>query len=182
MTFGHGVEGLIHISNLAYERPRHPSDVVHIGEALSAKVLAVRDSGKRVSLGLKQLQPSPWSAVAARLTAGRIIEGTVKRIVPFGAFIAVLPGIEGLVHNSEADLRGQRDLAAQLEPGAKISVRVMTLDASAERLSLSLLHPDGRLIGREEAQALDTFQQLAERSQGGLSRSLGSVLRRAIGD
>lgn len=182
MTFGHGVEGLIHVSNLAYERPRHPTDVVHIGEALSAKVLAVRDSGKRVSLGLKQLQPSPWSAVAARLTAGRIIEGTVKRIVPFGAFIAVLPGIEGLVHNSEADLRGQRDLAAQLEPGAKVSVRVMTLDACAERLSLSLLHPDGRLIGREEAQALDTFQQLAERNQGGLSRSLGSVLRRAIGD
>jgi hypothetical protein len=58
----------------------------------------------------------------------------------------------------------------------------MTLDAGAERLSLSLLHPDGRLIGREEAQALDTFQQLAERNPGGLSRSLGSVLRRAIGD
>jgi len=182
VTFGHGVEGMIHVSNLAYERPRHPTDVVHIGEALSAKVLAVRDSGKRVSLGLKQLQPSPWSAVAARLTAGRIIEGTVKRIVPFGAFIAVLPGIEGLVHNSEADLRGQRDLAAQLEPGAKISVRVMTLDTGAERLSLSLLHPDGRLIGREEAQALDTFQQLAVHNPGGLSRSLGSVLRRAIGE
>ncbi len=180
LTFGHGVEGMIHVSNLAYERPRHPTDVVHIGESLSAKVLAIRDSGKRVSLGLKQLQPSPWSAAGARLAAGRIIEGTVKRIVPFGAFIAVLPGIEGLVHNSQADLRGQRDLAAQLEPGAKVSVRVVSLDPGQERLALSLLHADGRAIAREEAAALDTFQQLARDSSGGLSRSLGSVLRRAM--
>jgi len=180
LTFGHGVEGMIHVSNLAYERPRHPADVVHIGEAMSAKVLAIRDSGKRVSLGLKQLAPSPWSAAGARLVADRIIEGTVKRIVPFGAFIAVLPGIEGLVHNSQADLRGQRDLAAQLEPGAKVSVRVVSLDASHERLALSLLHADGRAIAREEAQALATFEQLTRTQPGGLSRSLGSVLRRAM--
>lgn len=180
LTFGHGVEGMIHVSNLAYERPRHPTDVVHIGESLSAKVLAIRDSGKRVSLGIKQLQPSPWSAAGARLAAGRIIEGTVKRIVPFGAFIAVLPGIEGLVHNSQADLRGQRDLAAQLEPGAKVSVRVVSLDAGQERLSLSLLHVDGRAIAREEAQALESFEQLSRDAAGGLSRSLGSVLRRAM--
>lgn len=182
LTFGHGVEGMIHVSNLAYERPRHPSDVVSIGDTLSAKVLAIRDGGKRVSLGLKQLETSPWSAASARLAAGRIIEGTVKRIVPFGAFIAVLPGIEGLVHNSQADLRGQRDLAAQLEPGAKVSVRVVSLDPTQERLALSLLHPDGRLIGREEAQALDTFRQLANERSAGLSQSLGRVLRQAMGE
>jgi ribosomal protein S1 len=191
LTFGHGVEGMIHISNLAYERPRHPADIVHIGEALSAQVLAIRDGGKRVSLGVKQLNPSPWSGAGARLAAGRIIEGTVKRIVPFGAFIAVLPGIEGLVHNSQADLRGQRDLAAQLEPGAKVSVRVVSLDATQERLALSLLHSDGRAILREEAQAIDTFQQLSAQQLStqlrtalgaGFARSLGSVLRPAMGE
>jgi ribosomal protein S1 len=203
MTFGHGVEGMVHISNLAYERPRHPADVVHIGEAVSAQVLAIRDGGKRVSLGIKQLVPSPWSSAGARLAAGRIIEGTVKRIVPFGAFIAVLPGIEGLVHNSQADLRGQRDLAAQLEPGSKVSVRVMSLDATQERLALSLLHSDGRAILREEAQAIETFQQLSAHQgaqlgaqqapqppavqqhavpRNGFARSLGSVLRAAMGE
>jgi len=180
MTFGQGVEGMIHVSNLAYSRPHHPSEVVHIGESLSAKVLAIRDGGKRVSLGLKQLTPSPWGAASARLAVGRIIEGTVKRIVPFGAFIAVLPGVEGLVHNKEADLRGQRDLAAQLEPGSRVSVRVVSLDPAQERLALSLLHPDGRGIARDEAEAIDTFRQLGE--GGGLGRSLGSVLRKAIGE
>jgi small subunit ribosomal protein S1 len=157
VTFGGGLEGLIHVSNLAYERVEHPSRVVELGQPISAKVLAIRDGGKRVALGLKQMSASPWKHAAPRLTIGRVVEGTVKRVLPFGAFISVLPGIEGLVHNSQADLRGHKDLSAVLAPGDKLSVRVLSVDGEHERLGLSLLHADGRPIAPDEAPAHESY-------------------------
>lgn len=176
VTFGNGLEGLIHVSNLAYERVEHPSSVVELGQTISAKVLAIRDGGKRVALGLKQMSASPWQHATPRLSIGRIVEGTVKRVLPFGAFIAVLPGIEGLVHNSQADLRGHKDLRAVLAPGAKVSVRVLSLDGAQERLGLSLLHPDGQPIAPEEAPAHESYLE-RDASTG---PSFGSSLRGAF--
>jgi small subunit ribosomal protein S1 len=160
VTFGRALEGMIHVSNLAYERVEHPSRVVQLGETLDVKVLALRNGGKRIALGLKQMKPSPWTTLRAHLPIGRIVEGTVKRVLPFGAFIAVLPGIEGLVHNTQADLRGQKDLGAQLQLGERISVRVVSLEEDQERLALSLLHTDGRPIHRDEALGHATFESL----------------------
>ncbi len=184
VAFGHGLEGLVHVSNLAYERVEHPAHVVKQGDMLTAKVLAIRNGGKRVALGVKQLQPSPWEHARAHLAIGRLVEGTVKRVLPFGAFIAVLPGIEGLVHNSQADLRGQRDLSALLEPGAKVSVRVLSVDEAGERLALSLLHFDGRAILADEAPAHASFEELAQHAKnigGGNASVLGRMLRDALG-
>jgi small subunit ribosomal protein S1 len=179
VSFGRGLEGMIHVSNLAWERVAHPSAVLQLGQTLNAKVLALRNGGRRIALGLKQMSPSPWAQLRSRLPIGRIVEGTVKRVLPFGAFVAVMPGIEGLVHNTQADLRGQKSLAAQLQPGERVSVRVLSLDDESERLALSLLHSDGRPIGRDEAPAHATFESL-DLSSPSFDSKLGRLLREAL--
>jgi ribosomal protein S1 len=160
IAFGRGLEGMVHISNIAYERIEHPSAVLRVGELVRAKVLALKGGGKRIALGLKQLQPSPWAALSERLRVDRVVEGTVKRVMPFGVFIAVLPGIEGLVHNTQAELRGEKDLSRHYRAGERISVRVLSIDEEGERLALSLLHIDGRPILKDEAAANSDFESL----------------------
>jgi small subunit ribosomal protein S1 len=160
IAFGRGLEGMVHISNIAYERIEHPSAVLRVGELVRAKVLALKGGGKRIALGLKQLQPSPWTALSERLRVDRVVEGTVKRVLPFGVFIAVLPGIEGLVHNTQADLRGERDLSRHYQAGERVSVRVLSVDEEGERLALSFLHIDGRPILKDEAAANSDFESL----------------------
>ncbi len=179
VAFGHGLEGMVHVSNLAWERVVDPRTMLKLGQTLELRVLALRDGGKRVSLGLKQMTKSPWTQAAAQLTLGRIVEGTIKRVMPFGAFVAVLPGIEGLLHNSEADLAGGRDLSSLLEPGERISVRVLSFDAAHERLGLSLKHVDGRAIARDEAPAHAVFDELALDTPS-ISTPLGRALRDAL--
>jgi small subunit ribosomal protein S1 len=179
VALGNGLEGLLHVSNLAYERVEHPGVLLRVGQTISAKVLAIREGGRRVALGLKQMHTSPWSEVA--LEPGRLVSGTVKRVLAFGAFIAVLPGVEGLVHNSQADLRGQRDLRATLAPGERVSVRVIELDGERERLSLSLRHEDGRPIEPDEAENAEHFAQLAnEPPRPGSRLELRRLLDRAL--
>ena len=187
IAFGRGLEGMVHISNLAYERVEHPSALLKVGELVRAKVLALKAGGKRIALGLKQLQPSPWEKLAERLSINRIVEGTVKRVMPFGVFIAVLPGIEGLVHNSQAELRGERDLSTRLQPGDRLSVRVVSIDEPAERLALSLLHVDGRPLGTYEAEAHAAFEALRlsarpANSGSSLARALHSALSKGRPD
>jgi small subunit ribosomal protein S1 len=140
----------------------------------------VREGGKRVALGLKQMSPSPWRELGRRLAAGAVVAGTVKRVLPFGAFVAVLPGVEGLVHNSQAELHGQRDLRARLAPGDEVSVRVLALDETRERLSLSLLHSDGRGIEPDEAPARDDYRERAA-AEPAPAATLGAALGRVLG-
>lgn len=179
VSLGDGLEGLIHVSNLAYERVEHPSALFRVGQTVHAKVLAVRGGGSRIALGLKQTLPSPWPQAAARLTVGRVVEGTIKRVLPFGAFVLVAPGIEGLVPKSEVDLRGQRELGGLYAAGERVSVRIVALDAERERLALSLKHSDGRAIAPDEAPAEESFRQLAEQARQ-LATPLGRLLGGAL--
>lgn len=181
VSFGHGLEGFVHVSNLAYERVEHPSLVVRLGQAVAAKVLAIREGGKRIALGLKQMSTSPWSRL--ELEPGRIVTGTVKRVLVFGAFIAIVPGIEGLLHNSQADLRGRKDLRPLLAPGERVSVRVVEVDGERERMSLSLLHADGRPIERDEAENLaDAERRFAAEESVRHGESLRPLLDQALLD
>ena len=181
IAFGRGLEGLVHVSNVSYERVEHPAKVLHLGELVRAKVLALRAGGSRIALGLKQLQESPWRSLAARLGLHRVVEGTVKRVMPFGAFIAILPGIEGLVHNTQAELCGEKNLSRQLQPGERVSVRVLAIDEQAERLELSLLHKDGRAIQPDEAEDNATFATLKlDARPGAPSTALSRALARAL--
>ncbi len=132
-----GIDGLLHVTDLSWNRVRHPSDIVSIGQELDVQVLSVDPEKERVSLGLKQLLPDPWTLTAQKYAAGSIIEGKVVRIVNFGAFVAVEPGIDGLIHISQVATHRINKVEDELSVGDIVRVKVLEVDPKAKRISLS---------------------------------------------
>src|SRR5271170_4872204 len=134
-----GVDGLLHISDIAWGRIDKPADVLTVGQEIDAKVLKVEPAGKRISLGMKQLQPHPWDAVAGKYLTGERVRGKVTRVTDFGAFVELEPGIEGMVHLSEMSwakkVRKPGDL---VKAGDVVEVMILGLNAAERRMSLGL--------------------------------------------
>jgi small subunit ribosomal protein S1 len=181
VALARGVEGMVHVSNLAHERPEHPADLVKEGDVIELKVLAIKQGGKRISLGLKQMVASPWKDLERALYVDQIVEGRVTRLVDYGAFVAIRAGVEGLLHVSDTGLRRDQPLASLLAKGQKVSVRVQSLDCEAERLSLSLLHRNGKALAPDEAANAASFAELARAKPAEhLELPLGSLLLDAL--
>lgn len=133
-----GVDGLLHISEMAWYRINHPSDVVSVDEEIKVKVLRINKEEEKVSLGLKQLLPNPWDDVEEKYDVGSIIPAKVVRLAPFGAFVQVEPGVEGLVHISHlADHHVEKPEDIVTE-GEEIEVKILSVDAQAKRMRLSI--------------------------------------------
>lgn len=133
-----GVDGLVHISQLSYEHVGKPSDVVTEGQKVNVKVLSVDRDNERISLSIKETLPGPWSQVSEKLTAGSVTEGVVKRLVSFGAFVEVLPGVEGLVHISQISNKHIGTPHEVLTEGDKVQVKVLDINEADQRISLSI--------------------------------------------
>jgi small subunit ribosomal protein S1 len=134
-----GVDGLLHISDIAWGRIDKPADVLTVGQQIDAKVLKVEPAGKRISLGLKQLQPHPWDAAAGKYTAGERVRGKVTRVTDFGAFVELEPGIEGMVHLSEMSwAKKVRKPGDMVKPGDVVEVMILGVNAAERRMSLGL--------------------------------------------
>ena len=141
-----GIEGLVHISQMSWSRrTRHPSKIVNIGDVIEAVVLSVDTERKRISLGMKQIEPNPWTTVDERYPVGSEVEGKVRNLTDFGAFIALEEGIDGLIHISDMSwtqrVKHPSDL---LKKGQKVKAIVLNVDKENERLSLGLkqMEPD----------------------------------------
>ena len=141
-----GIEGLVHISQMSWaRRTRHPSKIVNIGDMIEAVVLSVDTDRKRISLGMKQTEPNPWTTVDERYPVGSEVEGKVRNLTDFGAFIALEEGIDGLIHISDMSwtqrVKHPSDL---LKKGQKVNAVVLNVDKENERLSLGLkqMEPD----------------------------------------
>lgn len=181
VSFGHGLEGLVHVSNLSLDPVRHPSEVVRQGELVEAKVLSIRAEGRRIGLGLKQMQESPWKALERTHYPGQVVEGTVTRLADFGAFVHVARGVEGLLPNAESGLGPDRRLRDVLRPGQALTVRLVDFDVERERMTLSLLHATGERVRPEEAAGLEALRERdLDRRDAALATNLGRVLRRAL--
>ena len=134
-----GIEGLVHISEIAWDRVDSPSQYLKVGQEIEAKIIAIdRD---KLSLSMKQLQPDPWISAVKKLKVGAEVDGTVTRITPFGAFVQVTPVIEALVHISELSDAHVDDPTKLLKVGEKKTFRIITIDPEAHKLSLSLKSP-----------------------------------------
>ena len=133
-----GVEGLIHISDLAWHRVTTPSDIVNVGDAVEVYVLKVDEGAKKISLSLKQIQPDPWFAAASAFTEGQIVPGIVTKLAKFGAFVKLADGVEGLVHISELSDRRVASADAVVKPGQGVKVAVLGVDRANKRISLSI--------------------------------------------
>ena len=133
-----GVDGLVHLTELSHERNVSPKSVVTVGEEIQVKVLDLNEEEGRVSLSLKATTPGPWDGVEQKLAAGDVIEGTVKRLTDFGAFVEVLPGIDGLVHISQISHKRVENPKDVLKVGQEVTVKVLEVNAADERVSLSI--------------------------------------------
>ena len=134
-----GIDGLLHITDMAWRRVRHPSEVVHAGQELTAKVLKFDAEKNRVSLGLKQLGEDPWMGVARRYPAQTRLFGKVTNIADYGAFVELEPGIEGLVHVSEMDWTNKNAAPSKMVSlGDEVEVMVLEIDEDKRRISLGM--------------------------------------------
>lgn len=172
-----GVEGLLHVSEIAHGRVEDPADVLQEGDVLDVKVLSIEEKegergGKRIALSRRALLDDPWEEIGERFPVGETVPGRVTRIASFGAFVEIAPGVEGLVHVSEmaADKRVNhpRD---EVEPGDGVRVRVLDVDPARQRVSLSMA---GASPGDGEAESAGEAATTREQG-GGLGSGLGSM-------
>jgi small subunit ribosomal protein S1 len=133
-----GMDGLIHISELSWSHVNHPSEVLEIGQKVNVKVLDIDRDRQRISLGLKQTQTDPWQQVLESYSEGDVVQGKVTKVVTFGAFVEILPGVEGLVHISELAQHHVENPREVVSQGDTVNVRILEVDAERRRLSLSL--------------------------------------------
>ncbi|MGC1851375.1 MAG: 30S ribosomal protein S1 [Solirubrobacterales bacterium] len=139
-----GIDGLIHISELSWSHVNHPSEVVSIGDTVRIKVLDIDRDRQRISLGLKQTQEDPWQRVISTHRSGDVLEGTVTKVVAFGAFVEILPGVEGLVHISELADHHVESPGEVVEPNSTLNVKILEIDEERRRLSLSIKRVEGQ--------------------------------------
>jgi small subunit ribosomal protein S1 len=134
-----GVDGLLHVGDMAWQRVAKPSDVVTVGDSIEVKVLKINPEGKRISLGLKQLAADPWTTASERFHTGDRVQGKVSRLADFGAFVELLPGVDGLIHISEMSwakkVKKPSDL---LKTGEMVEAVVLGVNAADRRISLGL--------------------------------------------
>ncbi|MCF3941655.1 30S ribosomal protein S1 [Oceanobacillus alkalisoli] len=133
-----GIDGLVHISQLAHYHVEKASDVVSEGDKIEVEVLSVDRDNERISLSHKATLPGPWTNIGERVSQGDVLEGTVKRLVSFGAFIELLPGVEGLVHISQIANRHIGTPDEVLEVDQQVNVKVLDVNEEDERISLSI--------------------------------------------
>lgn len=133
-----GVEGLIHISELSWGRVSHPNQIVQIGETLDVQVLDLAPERCRVALSLKRLQPNPWANAAADFPVGSVLPATVTSVLSFGAFAKLDAGVEGLIHASEIPQADGKSVKDVLTVGSRVDVRILHLEASHQRMGLSM--------------------------------------------
>src|SRR5712692_5829390 len=135
-----GADGLVHISQLAWSRVNHPSEVLHVGQEVEVQVLSVDKEKKKIALSIKRAEVDPWTTVEQRYTPGQVVTGTITKIAPFGAFARIEDGIEGLIHLSE--LLPGMDPKTNLHEGQQLQLRILRIDAERRRLGLSLRQAD----------------------------------------
>jgi small subunit ribosomal protein S1 len=145
-----GIDGLIHISELSWSHVNHPSEVVSIGDTVRVKVLDIDRDRQRISLGLKQTQEDPWQRVLNEYKEGDVVDGKVTKIVAFGAFVQILPGVEGLVHISELAQHHVESPAEVVRPGDELKVKILEVDEARRRLSLSVKRVEGQELPTRE--------------------------------
>ncbi|MFM8943723.1 MAG: 30S ribosomal protein S1 [Actinomycetota bacterium] len=176
-----GVDGLVHVSELSWKHVDHPSEVVAVGQEVEVEVLDVDHERERVSLSLKATQEDPWKEFERTSQAGEVIDGVVTKLVPFGAFVRVAPGIEGLVHISELSDDHVETTESVLAVGQAVRVKVIEVDVARRRVSLSMRQAGGALPRAgaeivEEAPAVPAAAEPATEEPSGDGVSVASIL------
>ena len=133
-----GIDGLLHISEISWGKLRHPQEVLQIGDTVKVKVLSMNEEKGKISLGLKQTMPEPWSVIDEKYEVGQVVTGKVVQIKEYGAFVELEPGLDGLVHISEIAHKRVNDINEELTIGQEVSAKILDIDKDKKRISLSI--------------------------------------------
>jgi small subunit ribosomal protein S1 len=158
-----GIDGLVHVSNMSWtKRIKHPSELLKKGDKVTAQILAIEPENRRLSLGIKQLQPDVWETFFASHKIGDVVHGKVLRTAAFGAFVEIAEGIEGLCHNSEAV--DEKGAPMKLEPGFEHDFKIVKMSPEEKKIGLSI-----RAVGEEASRAeVESYKKKpAEKSSKG---------------
>jgi small subunit ribosomal protein S1 len=168
-----GIDGLIHISDLSYQRIRHPSEVVKEGDQVKVKILKIarEQEPPRIGLGLKQTLEDPYAAEVGKLEIGATVTGHVTKLMAFGAFVELAPGVEGLIHISELSPERVQRVSSVVKPGEVVTVKVLSVDADQRRIGLSL-----------KAARAEEEKKSFDRDEDPHMRKLKAQLRKKFGD
>ena len=173
-----GVDGLVHISQIAYEHVKNPADVLTVGEEVKVKILSVNEEEGRISLSIKETLPGPWDNIEERAAVDSVLSGLVKRLTSFGAFVEVFPGVEGLVHISQISHNHIATPHEILSEGDEIKVKVLEVNPTDQRLSLSIKALEEKPNNPKEKQE-ETNYDLPEEDTG---FTLGDILGDQLSD
>jgi ribosomal protein S1 len=133
-----GLDGLLHISEISWGKLKHPQEALSIGERINVKILSMNLEKGKISLGLKQTIPEPWSVIDENYSVGQVINGKVVQLKEYGAFVELEPGLDGLVHISEIAHKRVTNIADELSVGQEVQVKILDIDKERRRISLSI--------------------------------------------
>ncbi len=134
-----GVDGLLHVTDIAWRRVSHPTEVLQVGQTVTVQIIKINQETQRISLGMKQLQTDPWEGVGAKYPVGVKFKGKVTNVTDYGAFVELEPGVEGLVHVSEMSWVKKNVAPSKIvSPGSEVDVQVLEVDSNKRRISLGL--------------------------------------------
>ncbi|MBB5323427.1 small subunit ribosomal protein S1 [Anoxybacillus tepidamans] len=170
-----GFDGLVHISQLSHARVAHPSEVVQEGETVKVKVLSVSEESGRISLSIKEALPGPWEGISEKLALGDVVTGKVKRLVPFGAFVEIFPGVEGLVHISQISNKHIGTPHEVLKEGDEVKAKVLEVNEADRRISLSMRELMGETSVEED---YSQYTKPAESTGFQLGEVIGEQLKK----
>ena len=179
-----GIDGLVHKSELSWNKVNNPEAGYHVGEEVEAEVIDINHERGRISLSIRRLQPDPWHSTVADLKVGDVIDGTVTKIVNFGAFVRVRDGLEGLIHISELSHQRVAHPGDVVHEGQTLKLKVISLDSERHRLGLSLKQAEeapaaaGGRAARASARARSaatTRSQAVQEPEGGIDNTLAAA-------
>ncbi|MGN1350099.1 MAG: bifunctional 4-hydroxy-3-methylbut-2-enyl diphosphate reductase/30S ribosomal protein S1 [Anaerovoracaceae bacterium] len=150
-----GIDGLLHISEISWGKLKHPQEALEIGQKITVKILSMNEEKGKISLGLKQNTPEPWSVINEKYTVGQVVTGKVVQIKEYGAFVELEPGLDGLVHISEIAAKRVTNIADEISVGQTVSAKILEIDETKRRISLSIketLDPEEAPAEAEDAE------------------------------
>ncbi|MEL7657947.1 MAG: S1 RNA-binding domain-containing protein, partial [Bacillota bacterium] len=133
-----GIDGLLHISEISWGKLKHPQEALKIGEKVQVKILSMNTEKGKISLGLKQNRPEPWTIIDEKYQVGQVISGRIVQIKDYGAFVELEPGLDGLVHISEIAYKRVTNIADEISVGQEVTAKILEIDKERKRISLSI--------------------------------------------
>jgi small subunit ribosomal protein S1 len=177
-----GIDGLVHVSEIAHQHVEKPSDALSVGDDVKVKVLSINPEEGRISLSIKDTLPGPWSDIEEKAAVGSVLDGTVKRLTSFGAFVEVFPGVEGLVHISQISHKHIATPHEVLHEGDQIQVKVLEVKPEEHRIALSIKALEAKPESQEEPKEVEEYELPEENTGFTMGDILGDALKEQASD